>query len=481
MKFPSDGKGSGLFDRSVDMKIRKVLLVRSAPATEQFGDESFLPLGMAYIAAVLVKAGFEVRVEDLLVTRKKTDEFLKEVVSFAPQVVGFTGVTSVANSVYRVADQIRQAIPGVCFFMGGPHATALPEEALNKGMDFVIRGEGEVTVLDLIEHLGAPDGVPGISFLRDGKVVRNPDREFIKDLDALPFPARSLFPPLSCYKGQEALGSLVPVGSIITSRGCPYECHFCFKAVFGNKFRPRSAESVVEEWALLKDKFHVREIAIVDDSFTSDPARVHRICDALIRTKMGIRWSCPNGIRVDRADPAMLAKMRQAGCYRVALGIESGNQAILDSIGKRITLAQIQEMVRQCRKVGIKTMGFFMLGNLGETRETMEETIDFAVKLKTDYAQFLIAIPYPGTRLYDEIKAHGEFFIKDWDQYGQYEGSACFRWGNLTPELLSEMHRRAERRYYFSPGYLFRQAVNPETYLFLPRRLKVALRLLRTK
>jgi len=470
-----------LSNRPESPKIRKVLLVRPAPATDQFGDESFLPLGIAYIAAVLEKAGIEVRVEDLLITRKSPDVFLQEAISFAPQVVGFTGVTSVAKGAYRLAAQIRQAIPGVLLFMGGPHATALPEEALENGMDFVVRGEGEITVQELMEHLDKPEGVPGVSFLREGRPIHNPDREYIKDLDALPFPARHLFPPLTCYKGQEALGSLVPVGSLITSRGCPYQCHFCFKAVFGNKFRPRSAESVLEEWIHLKEKYHVREIAIVDDSFTSDPARAHRICDTLIRYKVGIRWSCPNGIRVDRADPALLAKMHQAGCYRVALGIESGTQAILDSIGKHITLQQIREMVRQCRRVGIKTMGFFMLGNLGETRETMEETIDFAIQLKTDYAQFLIAIPYPGTRLYDEIKRNGELFIKDWDQYGQYEGSACFRYGNLTPELLSEMHARATRRYYFNPSYLFRQVVNPETYLFLPRRLKAALRLLETK
>lgn len=461
--------------------VRRVLLVRPAPASEQFGDESFLPLGLAYIAAVLVKAGYEVRVEDLLISRKTPERFVEDAVAFDPQVVCFTAVTSVVKGAYRLRELLRSALPEAVALMGGPHASALPEESLRSGMDFVVRGEGEVTILDLIGHLGSPEGIPGVSYLREGRAVHNPDRPYIQDLDSLPFPERSLFPPLSCYKGQEALGARQPVGSLITSRGCPYQCHFCFKAVFGNKFRPRSAESVLEEWIHLKEKHQVREIAIVDDSFTSDPARVHRICDTLIRYKVGIRWSCPNGIRVDKSDPAMLEKMRRAGCYRVALGIESGNQKVLDSIGKHITLTQIEEMVQRCRKVGIKTMGFFMLGNLGETRETMEETIDFAIRLKTDYAQFLIAIPYPGTRLYDEITTHGEFFIKDWDQYGQYEGSACFRYGNLTPELLSEMHALASRRYYFNPGYLLRQAVNPETYRFLPRRVKAALRLMRAK
>jgi radical SAM superfamily enzyme YgiQ (UPF0313 family) len=458
---------------------RKVLLIRPAPASEQFGDESFQPLGLGYIAAVLEKAGCRVKILDLLIEKKSDEEVLAVAESFKPRWAGFTAVTPVVKGAYRLGSRIKGKFPRILTFLGGPHATALPEEPLANGMDVVIRGEGEETVLELVNAPGGWDGIPGLSFLKDGKPFRTPDREFIRDLDLIPFPARHLFPPIERYGGQEALGNLTPVGSLLSSRGCPYTCQFCFKAVFGNKFRPRSAESVLEEWIHLKEKYRVREIAIVDDSFTSDPDRVHRICDTLIRYKAGIRWSCPNGIRVDRADPEMLAKMRRAGCYRVALGIESGNQAVLDSIGKKITLEKIRETVANCRKAGIKTMGFFMLGNLGETRETMEQTVEFAVQLGTDYAQFLIAIPYPGTRLYDEIVKSGKLYITDWDQYGQYEGSACFEHGSLTPGLLSEMHQWAARRYYWNPAYLIRQAVNLETYLFLPRRIRAAMRLLR--
>jgi radical SAM superfamily enzyme YgiQ (UPF0313 family) len=458
--------------------IHRVLLVRPAPPHEQFGDESFMPLGLAYIAAVLKKEGYDVRVNDLLIERTNDETFIKNLISFNPDVVGFTAVTPVVNSAYRLANIVKSSLSGAVTVIGGPHATAMAEECLENNFDFVVSGEGEAVIVDLLENMNEPEKAASIVYKKNGRTIRTPERGYIQDLDGLPVPARELFPLISKYKGQEALGSLNPVGSIMTSRGCPYGCKFCFKAVFGNKFRMRSAENVLEEWMILVNEYKVREIAVVDDSFTTDVARVHKICDALIREKVKTRWSCPNGIRVDLGGYEMLKKMADAGCYRVALGIESGSQKILDSIGKKITLGQIEETVKNCRRAGIRTMGFYMLGNLGETRETMEETIRFAKKTRTDYAQFLIAIPYPGTALYDEIKKNGKLFIDDWDEYGQYEESACFEYGALTPELLSKMSAKARRDYYMNPAYIFSQLMNPETYKFAPQRLRAALRVI---
>ncbi|MCX6995559.1 MAG: radical SAM protein [Kiritimatiellaeota bacterium] len=458
------------------MNINKVLLLRPAPLHEQFGDESFMPLGLAYIAAVLEKSGCEVKVLDLLTTKRSEAQLLETITSFKPEVMGFTAVTPVVNSAYRMLEKIKGL--NIRTVIGGPHASAMPQEALEKGFDFVVRGEGEETIVDLMQNIGAPENVKGISYKIDGKIINNPPREYLRNLDTLPFPARHLFSDLKLYKGQEALGSRVPVGSIMTSRGCPYSCSFCYKAVFGNRFRARSAENVVQEWVHLVEKYGVKEIAIVDDSFTTDVARVHKICDYLIKAHIKVRWSCPNGIRVDLGDLAMLKKMRTAGCYRTALGLESGSQNILDTIGKKITLAEMEAMIEHCRAAGIKTMGFYMLGNIGETQATMQATIDFARRVGTDYAQFLIAVPYPGTALYDEVKKNGKLYITDWDQYGQYERSACFEHGALTPDLLKQMCKKAEKEYYLDPKYVVKQLLNPETYLFLPRRLKAALRVI---
>ncbi|MCX7009491.1 MAG: radical SAM protein [Kiritimatiellaeota bacterium] len=288
----------------------------------------------------------------------------------------------------------------------------------------------------------------------------------------MPFPARHLFPPLDRYRGQEALGNRLPVGTLLTSRGCPYGCTFCYKAIFGSKFRARSAESVVAEWAQLIEHEHVREISIVDDSFTTLRERVQAICDLVLKNGLKIPWSCPNGIRVDLASLELLQKMRAAGCYRVALGIESGNERILRSIGKKITRQQISTAVENCRKVGIKTMGFFMLGNLEEDEATMRETIEFAIQVNPTYAQFLVATPFPGTGLYDEIVRHGKLLITDWDQYGHYEGKGTFEYHHITPALLQKMSREAYHRYYLRPQYLLNVLTNSETYRYLPRRIK---------
>jgi radical SAM superfamily enzyme YgiQ (UPF0313 family) len=457
---------------------KKILLIRPAPEKEQFGDESFLPLGLGYIAAILRKNNFDVKVFDLLIDKKSDDEVLNFIKYFLPSIIGFSAVTPVVNSAYRLAEKIKKTFPDIFLIIGGPHASALPEEPLNNFFDFVIIGEGENTIIDLLNNLNNPEKVKGIAYKQNGNVQITEPREFITALDDLPFPARDLFPELKLYRGQEALGSRVPVGSILTSRGCPFSCTFCFKAIFGNKFRARSPENILLEWIHLIKDYKVKEIAIVDDSFTTDVNRVIKFCDLLIKEKLKVRWSCPNGIRIDIGDIDMLEKMKEAGCYRVALGIESGNQEVLDKIGKRIKIEQIIKMVENCKRVGIKTMGFYMLGNPGEDEKTMQQTIDFAKKLRTDYAQFLLPIPYPRTKMYEEIKKNGKIFITDWSQYGQYEGSACFSYKNITPELLKAMLKKANKEYYFNFRYLIKQLFNIETYLFLPRRIKAALRIL---
>ncbi len=458
--------------------VKKILLIRPAPAFEQFGDDSFMPLGIAYIAAVLEKSGCEVRVVDLLVNKKTEAQVLEEIASFNPSYIGFTAVTPVINPAYELCGAIKKKFPHIITIAGGPHASAMPEECVEKGFDFAVIGEGEETIAELISAM-PPEEVKGLAFKKNGRIIRTGNREYITDLDSLPLPARHLF-DCAAYKGQEALGSKQPVFSIMTSRGCPYSCTFCYKAIFGNKFRQRSARSVVEEWVMLKEKYKAAEIAVVDDSFTTVPARVHEICDLLIKHKVNLRWSCPNGIRIDIGGLDMLKKMKAAGCYRTALGIESGSQEILDRIGKRIKKEKIEEMVKNCRSAGIRTMGFYMLGNPGETRQTMQETINFAKKLGTDYAQFLLPIPYPGTAMYEDIKVNGKIFIKDWSMYGQYEGTASFSYGEVTPELLTEMLKKAEKEYYLNPAYVIKQILNPETYMFLPRRLKAVLKVIRT-
>lgn len=458
---------------------KKILLIRPAPEKEQFGDESFLPLGLAYIAAVLKQNQYDVKILDLLIDKKNDDEVLNVIKNFSPFAIGFTAVTPVINSAYRLAKKIKNMWGNILLFAGGPHPSALPEEAIKNNFDFVIIGEGEKTIIELFKNLHSPEIVDGIAFGKNNEIIKTKQRSYIKNLDELPFPARELFPDLKLYKGQEALGSELPVASILTSRGCPFSCSFCFKAVFGNHFRARTPENILKEWIYLIRNYNVKEIAIVDDSFTTDVNRVIEFCNLLIKEKLKVKWSCPNGIRIDIGNLDMLKKMREAGCYRVALGIESGSQKVLDRIGKKITIDEIKIMVDNCKKAKIKTMGFYMLGNPGETKETMQQTINFAKKLGTDYAQFLLPIPYPGTKMYDDIRLNGKILVNNWSEYGQYEGTASFYYNEITPKLLKEMLRKANKEYYLNLKYIIKQLFNLETYKHFFRRIKIAFKILK--
>ena len=448
----------------------KILLVNPPTERQLFGTGGlFLPIGLGYIASVLLGEGHKVEVMDLTVHPRSPEDFKANVMDASPDVVGFTAVTPTVNMAVQYACKAKEAGARLTV-IGGPHVTALPEEALEKGVDVVVRGEGELTMKELAADLGGFEGIKGVSYVKDGKIVHNPDREFIEDLDSLPFPARGLFPEMRHYKGQPVLGNRTPVGNISTSRGCPYGCRFCFKALFGRKFRARSAGSIVEEWGRLVRDFGVKEITISDDAFTTDAARVHEVCDLIIKEGLDIPWTCSNGIRVNTATLDVLSHMKKAGCYRVAFGIENGDEDVLRAIGKKITLAQVDDAIRAARKVGIKTTGFFMLGGPWDTKETMRKTIDFAVKVQPDYAQFSIATPYPGSELYDIVRRDGNLLVADWGRYDIYETEVYFEMpGRFTRQDVLDMNRLAYRRFYLNPRTVIRKLTTFDTYRYLPR------------
>jgi radical SAM superfamily enzyme YgiQ (UPF0313 family) len=450
----------------------KVLLVNPPTERQLFGTGGlFLPIGLAYIAAVLMEDGHKVEAMDLTVHPRSPEEFKAIVGEKKPDIVGFSAVTPTVNMAVSYAAKAKEAGCPLTV-AGGPHVTALPDEALGGGVDVVVRGEGELTMRELAADPGNYAGIKGVSYIRDGKVAHNPDREFIQDLDGLPFPARSLFPDMRLYKGQPVLGNRTPIGNISTSRGCPYGCRFCFKALFGRKFRTRSAESIVAEWERLVKDFGVKEITISDDAFTTDAERVHRVCDLLIEKKLNIPWTCSNGIRVNTATYELLSHMKKAGCYRVAFGIENGDQEILNKIGKKITLRQVEDAVKTARRVGIKTTGFFMLGGPWDTVESMKKTIAFAVKVQPDYAQFSIATPYPGSELYDIARKDGNLLISDWGRYDIYETAVYFEMpGRFTQEDVLELNRQAYRSFYLHPRTVVRKLLTLDTYRYMSRSI----------
>jgi len=362
------------------------------------------PLGIAYLAAVLERDGHQVGVFDFgLDPDAPLEDDVKRVCAFAPQLVGITAMTSVYHSALEMAIMLKASL-GRPIVIGGPHATMYPERVLAESpvIDYVVRGEGEETLLALAHALNAGSrnlsAIEGLSYRLRGEIVSNPDRALIKDLDALPFPARHLF-ELQRY------GLCMPDGqpmvTILSSRGCPYNCSYCFKGIVGRTYRQRSPESIIAEMRQLIAQYGVRNFYFIDDLFTIDLKRLNAITDQLSAEKMDVRWQCLG--RVDRVTAEILRKMYAAGCRRIHYGIESGNQQVLERINKGIQLDQVRQAVRWTKEAGIHVKGYFMLGLPGDTEETMQQTVDFAVELDVDEAMFSLTTPFPGTRLWDEL------------------------------------------------------------------------------
>jgi len=309
-----------------------------------------------------------------------------------------------------------------------------------------------------LEHGQALDGVPGISYRKDGAVVHNPSTSQNVDMDSLPFLAYHLL-PWQRYKPHPPHGRAYPFAAIITSRGCPYQCSYCSKPIFGSKFRAQAPPRVVDEIAYYQQKFGFKELAFYDDVFTLDRKRAYAIADEIIRAGIKIDWTCET--RVDLVDRELLRHMKQAGCYAIAYGIESASPDILDIIDKGTTLEQAEEAVRISQEVGLQTIGYFMIGSPGECPETVNRTIQFAKKLKLDFAQFSVTTPFPGTRLY-ELYLDGK---KDdsipWESfvYAGTDGQVTpvFESSQLSRGDLNYWVKRAYRQFYLRPSYLWQR------------------------
>jgi anaerobic magnesium-protoporphyrin IX monomethyl ester cyclase len=382
----------------IDPKVNLPIDVRSSPS-----------LGLAYLAAVSEQRGDDVRVLDM----QSDDVSLRQVAAeHPPDVVGITATTVQIESAWRVARELRQ-LTEAPIVLGGPHPTVLPAESVQRPeVDIVVRSEGELTWIDLCDHLenGQPlDELPGITYQHEGKVIHNPDGAVIQDVDTLPFPAYHLYRMDRYSNLQPTLDHVDgPSYPILSSRGCPYRCNYCSQ-ILPRGWRARSPESVVSEWRWLVKDLGAAEIGVLDDSFNIDRQRALEICDRIIAEGLNhVPWIMINGIRANLADETLLGRMREAGCIRTAFGVESGNQRILDTvIHKQLTLDQVREAFKAAKAVGMETIGFFIIGLPGETEETMEDTICFACELDPVVANFSMATPFPGTEMYDQVLAQG--------------------------------------------------------------------------
>ncbi len=439
----------------------KIVLVHSAQ--KAWTKAALIPLGIGYIASYLEKNGFDdIRIVDYSVERKarlpKAD------------VVGISATTASIKSAWNFAKKAKKM--GAITIIGGTHASALPEETIRLPyVDIVCIGEGEQTMLEICRMIKSGknsfEKIKGICYKKNGKIFFNKPRPFISDLDSLPFPAYHLF-KLPLYSTAQPLVSFrKPVANLVTSRGCPFGCNFCYKGTFGRTWRPRSIENVLAEWEYLVKEVKVSEIAMVDDAFNLDVNRAIKICKEIKKRNLVIPWRSSSGIRADRSSKKLLKIMKEAGCFHLAFGVESGVQKVLDEIiHKQLKLSSVKKAFKMCRELGITSWAFFMIGNVGETLKNVQKTIDFAIKLDPDFAQFTVATPFPGTSLYQLVTKGGQLKVKDWDKFYMFGNKGYFN-NNLKAGDIERLTTHAYRKFYLRPKVVFRLFRRKQTYLAL--------------
>ena len=420
------------------------------------------PLGLCYIASVLELEGHEVRIIDGQAEHKSVEKVVQDVLDFEPDILGITATTPMINDAAKITELVKKEEKEIKTVVGGPHVTALPIETLETfpHIDIGVLGEGERTislVTSAIMDNHPLSNVEGIVWRHGGKVVYNPAGPMIRDLDTLPFPARHLCNP-SYYRSTSAHGEVGIFTTMESSRGCPFQCSFCYP-IFGKTVRFRSAENIVDEMESVRKQFDTKIIGFIDDTMTVNRKRMREFCDEVIRRGLQkeLEWGCTT--RVDVIDGEMLKKMKKAGCVRINYGIESGNAGILKTILKGVTLEQAKKAIALTNMIGIETVAYFILGHPYETRETIRDTIDFARKLKADVAEFSIMTPFPGTELWKMIeqKRGGiKLLSKNWSEFGHY-GHAVISVDNISSNDLLNYQKLAFKEYYLRPSYIISQ------------------------
>lgn len=376
----------------------------------------FPPQGILYIAKVLLNFGHEVAVIDADIDNLSLEDILKKVLEYRPDIIGITVNTLQCKAAYETSDYIKKMYD-VPIVLGGPHPSALKEKIFEKckSANILIFGEGEFTFLEIAHNFDKNYSfakIKGVCYNDKGKIYINPSREPIENLDELPFPALDLIGPITKYPGAYPTGAR-PSIQLMASRGCPFNCSFCSNPVWGKKIRLRSPDSVLNEVEWLQNEFKVKEIFFQDDTFNFKREWFEEICNGIIERRLNQKsiFKSPFRANSNLIDLELLRLAKEAGFWMIFYGVESGNQAILNSIHKKMELKEIQRAIKLTRKVGIKVYASFIIGNIGESKSTIYDTIKFAKKIDPDYYGFAVAMPYPGSELY--TVAHEKGYLKD--------------------------------------------------------------------
>lgn len=419
------------------------------------------PLGLAYLAA-MIREDHDVRIVDSIAEGYNTEDIAKIIRSYDPDLVGLTATTSMIPDAYETAKVAKKINENLKIVLGGPHATFLPEETIQEcpQVDFVVRGEGEHTFKDLVDALEKKKdlkSITGLSFQRNGKVVNNPPRELVKNVDDIPMPAYDLLPMKKYRAGK------IEFGTVITSRGCPFNCIFCSSSLqFGKKWRGHSVARTLEELSILRKEYRKKEIEFLDDTFTLLKSRAIAITDEIRREGLDITWTASS--RVDTFSQEVACAMKRAGAHTVYFGIESGSQKTLDFIGKGITPEKAEWAVRNAKRAGLHALGSFVIGFPEENAEEIETTIKFSKKVGVDLAQFTIATPYPGTRLWSYALKEKILLTKNWRKFTTLDPVMKLKY--LTADQIAKALRTAYLKFYLRPKMLLLDLIRDRGFVF---------------
>jgi len=413
-----------------------------------------VPISLPMTAGLLLQNNFEVKIYDFMVEDFDFSGAISASARFKPDLVIINFSTLTYKSDAEFVMRLKKKLPNAHLVAIGVHVTTLPKKVLRETrLDSVVRGEPEITVLKLataLKNKKLLDNIRGLSYKKDGQIINNPARPHFKDLDSLPFAARHLL------KNDRYFMPVYnrPYTLLITARGCPNKCTFCTaKQYYGNKFRVRRVEKVIEEIEQIVNHDQIKDITMWADTFTFDKKFVLELCQQIIDKKIKFNWMC--NARVNTVDLEMLKAMKKAGCMGVAYGVESGVQKILNNVKKGTTLKQIERAFKLTRKANIDSLAHVIFGLPGETKKTINQTIKFIRKIDPDYVQFYCAIPFPGTEFRKLAVKRGWIKASDWNQYEL--NRAIINTSELSQKDLAKARKKAMVGFYLRKKFISRQ------------------------